>query len=399
MTKILVKLLALSLFTAAQTAMAANYYVRAGATGANNGADWTNAYTTLPGTLIRGATYYIADGSYSGYTFDDNASGTTPITIKKCTANDHGTGAGYNSSYCDGKATFTGQFAFTRPYYIIDGAKRNEGNWKDHASYGFSIRSFRTSRSDGGHSPSTECSGDNITVKYTHVGSTGTTWATTSGNEGFYIAGFGNSGPITCDNWIIQRSLVQNTTLGIMNAGGKGHLIEYNYFYIGWGKESIRGQHDSRNIIIRHNIFEDSCMTKPGTGDVCTAEIAMWGWAPVGNYDNIEIYGNVFFKTATFGGSTQQNTNGIITLGGDGVVMSGANAPARNSRVYNNTSAGHTGTAIIKFPGGTGNICQNNVWFNDQSPSTAGCTASNNAVLTGTPFVNYAAGDFRLSGP
>ena len=80
MMKILLKLLALSLFTAAQTAIAANYYVRAGATGANNGADWANAYTSLPGTLTRGSTYYVADGSYSGYTFDDDASGTSTIT-------------------------------------------------------------------------------------------------------------------------------------------------------------------------------------------------------------------------------------------------------------------------------------------------------------------------------
>ena len=48
----------------AQTAQAAGdyHYVRAGATGLNNGSDWNNAWTSLPATLVRGDTYYIADG-------------------------------------------------------------------------------------------------------------------------------------------------------------------------------------------------------------------------------------------------------------------------------------------------------------------------------------------------
>jgi len=42
---------------------AANHYVRAGATGAGDGSDWENAYTQLPPNLVRGDTYYIADGT------------------------------------------------------------------------------------------------------------------------------------------------------------------------------------------------------------------------------------------------------------------------------------------------------------------------------------------------
>ena len=46
------------------------FFIRAGATGANNGSDWTNAYISLPTKLQRGATYYVADGSYGGYNFN-----------------------------------------------------------------------------------------------------------------------------------------------------------------------------------------------------------------------------------------------------------------------------------------------------------------------------------------
>lgn len=85
---------------------AANRYVRAGAAGANNGTDWYNAYTQLPPTLIRGDTYYIADGSYPRYTFTTPASGTTFIYIKKATIADHGTDLGWQDAYGDGQAVF-----------------------------------------------------------------------------------------------------------------------------------------------------------------------------------------------------------------------------------------------------------------------------------------------------
>jgi hypothetical protein len=69
-------------------ASAANWYVREGAIGSGSGTDWTDAYTSLPPTLNRGDIYYIGDGTYGGYTFDDSESGTTYITIKKATASD-----------------------------------------------------------------------------------------------------------------------------------------------------------------------------------------------------------------------------------------------------------------------------------------------------------------------
>lgn len=66
--KLLVRLLLLWL---SLPAFAANVYICPGATGANTGADWTNAYTGIntsgqltPGNvnLVRGNTYYVASG-------------------------------------------------------------------------------------------------------------------------------------------------------------------------------------------------------------------------------------------------------------------------------------------------------------------------------------------------
>src|SRR5438445_6253385 len=80
---------------------AANHYVRIGAGGANNGSDWTNAFTSIPsGTrMVRGDTYYLAAGSYGAYTFNTAESGTSGITIKAATIADHGTSTGWSNTY------------------------------------------------------------------------------------------------------------------------------------------------------------------------------------------------------------------------------------------------------------------------------------------------------------
>lgn len=390
MTKIILKLLALSLFTAAQTAMAASYYVRAGATGANNGTDWTNAYASLPSALIRGATYYIADGSYSGYTFDDDASGTTPITIKKCIASDHGTETGYSASYCDGQAIF-GDLQFTRPYYIVDGSVRNESDWKDYATYGIKTSGVRASRLDGGHSPSGECSADNLTFQYLHVGTNTTTYSTYSGGRSFYIGGFGG-GSMACQNWTISKVLIQNTE-EIQCAGGDGITIEDSYFYTVWSKEAMRGQIYCSNVIFRRNFLENACLTKPGTTDRCTAELAAWDGTSM---DHWEIYGNVIWRY----GSDIENSNGVILIGDNG--WGGNIGPVTNNSVaYNNTIVGIIVAAsdnYVQLNGGSGNVARNNLGFG--SDATAGFSAntvSNNVYATSSPFVNYSGGDFRLA--
>lgn len=73
---------------------AANHYILDG--GSGDGSAWNNAWDDLPATLTRGDTYYIGDGTYGGYTFNDAVSGTDIIYIKKATAGDHGTETGWS---------------------------------------------------------------------------------------------------------------------------------------------------------------------------------------------------------------------------------------------------------------------------------------------------------------
>lgn len=120
---------------------AQTYHVRAGASGQGSGLNWNDAYSALPATLVRGATYYVADGTYGAYKFDDATSGTALITIKKATQEEHGADQGWQASFGDGEALFSSGgdvWVFTTGYYKIDGVV---GSGKNPRTYGFRLYS------------------------------------------------------------------------------------------------------------------------------------------------------------------------------------------------------------------------------------------------------------------
>jgi hypothetical protein len=68
--------------------------------------------------------YWLGAGSYGGYTFNDAASGQTGITLRKATAQAHGTDAGWNAAYGSGQAVF-GPLRFESSRYTLDGGEPN----------------------------------------------------------------------------------------------------------------------------------------------------------------------------------------------------------------------------------------------------------------------------------
>ena len=66
---------------------AANYYIRAAASGANNGADWNNAWTDVTGinwnTVAAGDKIWIAGGTYGKLTIGKSGSAGNPIYIAR----------------------------------------------------------------------------------------------------------------------------------------------------------------------------------------------------------------------------------------------------------------------------------------------------------------------------
>lgn len=359
-----------------------SYCVRSGATGSNNGSDWNNAYSSLPSTLIRGATYYIADGSYSGRTFNDIESGSTLITIKKATITDHGTNTGWSDSYGDGQATF-GTFIMQRGYYLIDGARRNENNWKDDASYGFRIKQIY------GQNSSYPPGGNYITVQYASIGDNYSETYYSGMSEAVYCGGFAGS----FHHWTISRCFVHNSTKTIFQfAGVYNHTVEYCFIGPGWGKEAIRGQINAYNLVIRHNTFYNATQKDPedSTSGI-TAEIAIWDGS---NFNNNAVYGNTFFNSKSGG------RNGVIVIGGNGSSWVGPGTTG--SAAYNNTFTGIAEDTVFGeiLLNGSGNSAINNLAYNNAgSFNVSASTVSNNITASSNPFVDYSGGNYRLSAP
>ena len=355
---------------------AANVFVRDGGTCTSNCNDWNNAFDQLSSAetaAARGDTIYVADGTYTGVTFNTAASGTTLITVKKCTASDHGTETGYVATYCDGQAVLSGTLSFTSSYWTLDGQYRNENNLKDALAYGFAATNIRTSIFDG-----PPC-GDNITVKYIKLETGGP-----SSGEVIYLGGFA-SGDAGCNNWYIGYSYLFNSQL-VQLPGADNLTFEHNYQYQTWSKECIRGQVSALNMIVRFNVFENCCRDDDNPGGGCTAEVALFDHDPnpETRYNGFRAYGNVTWKHMAQGKS-------------DASIF----AEATDCLIYNNTVM-DDGTGQGKFScisGGSSAIRNNITYF--PNGMTSGClatTCDNNSNYTSSPpLVNTATGDFHLT--
>ena len=343
-------------------------YIRSGATG--NGTDWTNALPALPSTLTRGYTYYIADGTYGSYTFDDAVSGTQLITVKKATATDHGTNTGWVSTYGDGRAEL-GALTFSTDYYVVDGQKGSGSANLADRDYGFYIKS-------GGTIISSDGSANYITIKRMEIEGTGrdagtaadTTWPS---NKGFYLSG-------THTNWIVSNIYLHDTgNMSFQWASLSNSVVENSYIA---RNESSSAAHAEgvygfgSNNTIRNNVWEDI----EGTGVIM---ISGSGW---------KVYNNVMFWTPTYaGGGTG---NGAVADWSDSSTASAA----ANNLIYSNTiinQKGYSSGFNFIHTGSTGNIASNNLRYLANSSSNT--TGSNNIIAPTDPFVNWQARDFRLN--
>ena len=126
------------------TANAATYCVGPSASGNGSGSDWSNqkAWTDTP---ARGDTWYLRSSdttNYAAKTLAAALSGTTLITIKKATTNDHVTATGW-SDWMGGQAVLYPTLRINTGYYVIDGGYRDESNppysWTNWTKYGILV--------------------------------------------------------------------------------------------------------------------------------------------------------------------------------------------------------------------------------------------------------------------
>ena len=372
-------------------ASAANIYVRPGATGANNGADWTNAYTALPSTLVRGNTYYIAAGSYAGRTFSTAASGTSAITIKKATVADHGTSTGWSDAYGTGQAAFTGGLSFSTPYWVLDGQTGGgqANNWK--GNFGIKV----TEKGDSKAILNFTSGGSNVTVRHVDLVGKGSVSSAGGSYSNDAVAIYGAS----------------NVTLSYFHMVGIGRcpffispknlVVEHGWVEKYYGSSAVHSEVASiwgfsgsvGDVTFRHNLFTDIQSTGGLMWDNSSNKAA-----------KLLVYGNVFYKPA---GASWGKANGVV-----GGWTGGGGEQFHNAKVYNNAFINVDQQSLSTLPNiASGNEAYNNIFLNSQAPSfskfsshnynhfiNSGSTAGESGGTTGSgdPFVNVSGLDFRL---
>jgi hypothetical protein len=364
---------------------AANHYILDGGTG--DGTAWDNALDDLPSSLIRGDTYYIGDGIYAAYTFNDEENSSDVITIKKSTVSDHGDETGYLSTDHDGQAVF-GTWTFVTGYYIIDGQYGGEPNDWD-GTYGIYLyeKNCVEANSDApshvsfshvdfeGHGPDGDGTDNDIIYLIGKADDSSQSWS-------FSYCSFHDSG-----RTLILPSKIHSVT------------IEYCFFA---RNESVASEHSEAIAVqkgdhytIKYSKFEDIT----GTGVIVLKK----------NYDtwtndDFKIYGNIFIDLNDTGGTG----NGAIA------DTSGGVAASNNILVYNNTFIGLEDNSGINWVLGTGNYAYNNLWYdcekltftnsihdynsfiNSDTRSTIG---DNEEETTGSPSPFMGSTDFHLNSP
>lgn len=375
-------MLAVLLF-AAETAIAANHYIRSGATGSNNGTDWSNAYTSLPTTLVRGDTYYIAGGSYSGRTFNTPASGTQIITIKGARATDHGTDTGWSSSYSveSTQATWTSGIQFTTSYWVFDGSVGPNLS-KTATAYGFKINP--TAFAIQVYNLSSAIS--DITLS--HIAAT----APSGDLEKYFVVT--NDSTKSVNNVTVSHCLadgwenaIKATSMGLTMGNW---LVEYNVILNGYSSPAFHGEDINNNggyidnLTVRYNWFEGR---SSGTGSIVCLN------APCGPF---YIYGNVFKNM----------------VGGDGIIT-GVHYPI-SGEIYNNTfdhvdngygngawighdvSANVYNNIIYNGVAGIGANFTGKKDYNAYFKTTITPTEAHGQIGTASPFVNEPGNDLHL---
>jgi hypothetical protein len=382
-------------------------YVRTAASGSGSGADWTNACKDFTNTcaissLQRGCTYYVATGTYAGTTFSTADSGTSLISIIGATAASHGTATGWSNSFsvssADGgsQAIWSGEIDFTSDYWVWDGSV---GAIWDNTSgdYGFSFTSGLSRATTIGTTGSAgNCGSANHDITLAHFYGL----ATASDVEKLFEEGntFGGVlSNITFSNFLIDgwQGLFMTKSGGCSSTAYTGWVVQYGVMLNGFSSGTNHGEwinpneRDLSGVIIRYNIFRGNSGNAGETGVIVA-----------NNSNNISpvIYGNVF--------DNNEVGNGIITGTSAGNLT--------NAVIYNNTFLNMpsvSGNALCGSGQGSGNVAEDNMFYNMSASVGGGCTTDYNAYFSttntpsethgqtasGNPFVNSAGFNYQLA--
>jgi hypothetical protein len=318
-----VALLVMALITTI-TAQAANHCIRAGATGKGDGSNWTDAWPSLQaaGPLVRGATYYLATGTYAGHAFSTPASGTRLITIKKAIGAEGQAGHGTDDGWVEetmgaGQAIITSPITISSSYWVIDGQK----------GAGFSVSppdltgaNYGIAMVHGATCVTIPAGSGNITLS--HIYGPGATNSPSAVGNGWFVSD-GNTGSGSVDNITVSYCLLVGWGQAVRADKTWNNLLwEYNNYWLFYTDSEYHGNPINaswgaiNNATVRYSLFYRT-YGSGGLSQVIAANNNAWNTA--------KIYGNVFDQC--WCGRAIISGNGHVGQG-DGIY---------NSLVYNNT--------------------------------------------------------------
>ncbi len=380
-----------------------------------DGSNWDLAWNFFPtklcsgrtydcSVLERGATYYIADGSYLGIVFDydEYYEGNEYITIKKAIESDHGTNTGWQAGYGDGQAKFLSRITISSNNIIFDG---QIGSGSNPDSYGFRIPKSDCNTLTNNYAPmKLQSIHDpygvlNAAVKHTAIENCGKGYFDSNGNT---ICQYGI---------LVNRGYNENITIGsnYLSGGSSNMLtrnlhnsiIEGNYFTNQWSGSDCHGQQispggESHNVIFRGNTFTNSTVFVIGMHSDSTYDALNWQV-----YNNLIIGDNRSFSAVFanadsaytdvwYNCSFHHNTFVNVDCGPRGAVFIGTLSDPENmkSYAYNNIFYNSDGCNMDD-----GVVSDYNYYFDSLDVSSSG---ENGLETTGDPFIDLANGDFRL---
>jgi hypothetical protein len=378
-------------------ASADSHYIRAGATGADDGSSWANAWTSFADvTWVRGDTYFVAGGTYSENVLvaAEPAAGKW-IRVRKANATDNSKDASWLASYANDQALIKGAVRLANGCVELDGV-----TGKGTSGHGFKIHNPDEStvlamayNSGPYHVYHCEVRGP---TRYSKEMFDGIHYNNGSPQKGLHIA--------NC--WVHEcgrNGLTIGCTVGT-SYEDYGMLFENNVIEQTGG--NLRGGHSNpiqigyatgdAYLIIRNNVFRNNVGSAPVT--------YLGGRGSQHRFSR--IYNNLFIIT-------DRSKNGCSP----GVIWAHAGATScKNIEIYNNTFYGvRLGQCALDTVGGENNVLVNNVWENCEFTGRhrGFSVESNNGYFgnTGrgvpkgskdqvngdsTTFVNAREGDFSL---
>lgn len=301
------------------------------------GTSWCN----FDGTAwVRGNIYWIAgsDTPYNGVCFR-NYSGSGDVTLKKATADSHGTDTGWVASYGTKVAVLpymqTQAFA---PNLTVDGSTGGgPGSWDS----GHGIKFY----TDNANTPliGIDTSTNNVTIKHIDAGFAGSEISTGTSST-LYIIG--------SDNTTVEYSYLHDAPCDLAQIRGLNNFI-IQFSMLARNHSSVGGCHgdvvesdgDSSNLTFRYNVILD------------TEGTYMFGHHTTGTLDGLYIYGNIMYweDTETYTGFS----NGMIAT-----LNPGDNGPIVNLKFYNNTiyNSPSAQPGIQLYTDGCDGVAYNNIW-------------------------------------